>query len=720
MVIKHFIYYVEIKKWYTIFTTGDFMNQKKWYYTFLGLFYGLNILNTYMVTTSVFNRYLIPFRRHGLLEINAIIGNLAALSILLILGFLFIKKRKNRMLYLVIITLALNISIFSIGIFTKYYSTMFSIYEMTLFNNPAAELAGSIFVEALAELYLYYRIIVFVPVMVLLGMRIGYVRTIKKAGLPFEESTYLHGRFLSVFLLIASFVISLTTTSIVKVNLDKRWPISAERALFGIQSAGLYNYYVGQMMGINLSSVNLTLPSLTIYNTYNKNQSEYTNFFNQTYSNQLDISDASSVTIDASLLNGTSLNGVFEGKNVVVFHLESFNHFLLSDTSPYFDNDYFKHLKALLNESYVLDNFYTNVGLGNSSDAEFSVMTGLYPTGDTTIFWNYNKTKYEFEALPKVFDDYYSASLHGDVKMFYNRTIVHEQMFGFDDYFYFDQNEDNYTGTKNGVYVFPNYLEKNTPESPWLSDFSLLDWTETVIGMHDNYLLFPITIQPHTPYLYDPYPNQFTQADIDVSSTTLKYLNYETYYDAFFESFIEMSKRVDNTVYVFYSDHGSGVPKVDLETILGKELTTLEYKQEMIKTLAFIYAPDDEDNTSLVPQGLLTGIQPLVRSQVDIYRTLLELFGKTSEYQYFGVNLLSDERTFSIDTRAFDIVTDDYMIISKFMNSDESPNDMNTLYFVDEDAVLVEPYAFYQKVMLYKMRMDIALNLNLYQHLKNI
>jgi hypothetical protein len=673
-----------------------------------------------MVTTSVLNRYLIPFRRHGLLELNAIVGNIAALTILLMIGFLIFQKRKSRMSYMVVITLLLNIAIFSIGIFTKYYSTMFSIYEMTLFNNPAAELAGSIFVEALAELYRYYRIIVFIPAMVLIALYTVYFRRIRIQNLTIEETTYPLHRLLSLFVILASMVMSLSTNAIVKSNLDKRWPISAERALFGIQSAGLYNYYVGQMMGINLSNVNLTLPSLTIYNTYNKNQSTYTNLYGQTFSNQLPISQATTVQVDPSLLVNGQLNGIFEDKNIVIIHLETFNHFLLDEQGPYLDSDYFKTLKALLQESYVLDNFYTNVGLGNSADAEFSVMTGLYPTGDTTLYWNYNKTKYVFEALPKLFPDYYRASLHGDVKTFYNRDIVHEQMLGFEDYFYFDSKADDYEGNKNGLYRFPDFIEKNTPESPWLSDLSLLDWTETLIQEHNRYFLYPITIQPHTPYLYDPFPNQFSLEDIPVSPTTLKYLNYETYYDDFFDHFIELAKRVDNTVYVFYSDHGSGIPKVDLETLLGRELTTLEYKREMIKTLAFIYAPDDLDTTSIIPQGLITGKQPLVRSQVDIYRTVLELFGVTTNYQYYGVNALSDERTFSIDTRAFDIVTDDYFIISKFLSSDETPNDMNTLYFVEPEAVIIEPFEFFETVMLFKKRMDIALQLNLYQHLKNI
>lgn len=696
------------------------MNQKKWYYAFIGLYYGLNIFNTYMVTTSILNRYLIPFRRHGLLELNAILGNIAALTILLMIGFLIFKARKQRMSYLVVLTLLLNISIFSIGIFTKYYSTMFSIFELTLFNNPAAELAGSILVEALLELFSYYRIVVFFPTIILLGLQITYFTKLKKAKLVCEEVSYPWHRILSGFIILGSLVVTLSTTAIVKANLDKRWPISAERALFGIQSSGLYNYYVAQMMGINLSNINLALPSLTIYNTYNKNQATYTNFFGETYSNLLTKSQASTVQVDPSLSTSDTLNGLFEDKNLVLVHLESFNHFLLNETGPYLDSNYFSTLKALLNESYVLDNFYTNVGLGNSSDAEFSVLTGLYPTGDTTIYWNYNKTKYELAALPKFFEDRYKGSLHGDTQIFYNRHIVHEQMMGFDDYFFFDDKEANYTGTKNGFYVFPDLVHKNTPESPWVSDNSLLDWTERLANQYESYFLYPITIQPHTPYLYDPYPPQFTEDQIDVNPTTLKYINYETYYDGFFDHFIEMTKRLDNTVYVFYSDHGSGIPKVDLETLLGKPMTTLEHKHEMLKTLAFIYAPDDQDTTSVIPRGLITGKQSLVRSQVDLYRTILELFGKSSEYHYYGVNALSDERTFSIDSRSFDIVTDDYFIISKFINSDLKPNEFNTLYFTNPDTVLVEPYSLYEKVLLFKKRMDIALNLNLYQHLKNI
>ncbi|HKL61226.1 MAG TPA: LTA synthase family protein, partial [Acholeplasma sp.] len=471
--------------------------------------------------------------------------------------------------------------------------------------------------------------------------------------------------------------------------------------------------------------IKYTKADLSIYDIYNKNQAEYTNVFGESYGNVLDISDASSVNIDPSLLNDSQLNGVFKDKNIMVIHLETFNHFLLDEDGPYFDSSYFKTLKALLKESYVLDNFYTNVGLGNSSDAEFSVMTGLYPRGDTTVYWNYEKTPYEFKALPKLFEGYYKASLHSDVSVFYNRQNVHEKMYEFDDYFYFDELEAYKDGTKNGFYRFADLIYRTDPKSPWVSDLALLDWTKQVATSKMNgnqpYFLFPITMQPHTPYLYDPNIEnpKFSEDVLDVEETTFKYVNYEVYYDSIFKKFIEITKQLKDTVYIFYGDHGSLLPKKDVETLMGREMTQLEHKNEMAKTLAFIYAPDDTD-TSSIKKGLMTGTQSLVRSQVDLYRTIVELYGlKTNEY-YYGVNALSNEHTYSIDTRTFDIMTDDYYLLSKHMASDADTTIDNVYFFNPNETSRLEPYDLFKYVLVYKRRMDEAITFNLQQYLKNI
>ncbi len=688
------------------------------------LFYLLNIFNTYFVTTAVLNRYLIAFKRSPMIELNSIMGNIAALTILLFIGLLIFKTKKSRLLYIVWITFGLNVGIFAVGIFTKYYQTMFSIYEMTLFYNPALDLAGSIFVEALREIFVYYRILVFIPTIVMAAMYLKIKATHKLDKKSFvQKNTLKYGPMLPVMILIMGFILSLTTLGVVKVSMESKWPISAERPLYGVQSAGLYNFYLGEFIGINLleKSTDEAIDH-ELFIEYNRNTENYTNLYGQTYSRTLDIADAPTVNIDEGLLQGHTLNGIFKDKNIVVVHIETFNHFLLETDNPYFDNDYYGNLKALMNESYVLDNFYTNVGLGNSADAEFSVMTGLYPRGDTTIYWNYNETPYVFDALPKLFDNYKKTSLHADVPIFYNRQNVHENMFEFDEYIYYDA-EDKNPSNKNAVKRFPDHLEKTDEKSPWISDLSLLDWTiieaEKAVGANSQYFLYPIMIQPHTPYLYDPNLDtpQFTSDTLSIDQTALKFLNYETYTDAFYEKFFEVAKTLKDTVYIFYGDHGSGISKVDLETILDRELTQLEYRTEMLKTTAFIYAPDDTDTASMVPKGLIKGRQSLVRSQVDLYRTIVELFGVSTNQFYYGVNALSNESTFTIDTRTFDIITDDFYLLSKHLATDNEVTPENVFYYDRNQTTELDPYEVYEYVIVFKKRMDQMITNNVQQYL---
>lgn len=700
------------------------MNHKKKTLTFIGLFYLLNIINTYFVTSAVLNRYLTSFHRTVTLELNAIIGNIAVLTIFLFVGFIFIKRTSRRMVYMIHLTFALNIIIYSLGIFTKYYQTVFSLYELTLFKNPALALAGSIFIESVKELFSYYRIVVFMPTFVLLGLYLYIVRKNRKENIIWKnDAPFLTYLPLNLMVVIASFILSASTLGIFNTSMKTKWPIFAERPLYGVQNAGLYNFYFGQILGLRYQDQQIVEANPEDYKEDNRNTDSYTNLFGETYGKTLHKGDSKTVWLDPKVDNET-LNGIFKDKNLVVIHLESFAPFLLDEDNPYLDGTYFKNLKALLKESYVLNNFYTNVGLGNSSDAEFSVMTGLYPTGETTIYWKYPEIEYNFMTLPKLFKDRLKVSLHGDVVEFYNRAPVHQDMFGFDHYYYFNPNEPFVEGTNNGYYVFKDYIYKSTEESPWLSDFALLDWmSETQKKAYNNNqktLLFPITIQPHTPYFYDNHPARWQKGDLNVDQATLRYLNYEAYYDKFFEYFIEKSKEehMKDTVYLFYSDHGPGISKNDYETIMGRECSLLEFQQASLKTLAFIYAPNSDDIHSELPSGLIKGIQPKVRSQVDLYRTVVELFNLETNHYYFGVNALSDETTFSIDTRTFNIITDEYYLVGKRL-LDDLPLKSTNIYPYTPGEYQFDPKWLFEQVFNYKLKMDRAMDLNLYQYLVN-
>lgn len=704
---------------------------KKHLIVFISLFIILNLLNTYFVTTELLNKYITVFPRSFFGELNAFFGNLAALTILIMLGFLFIKRVKPRLLYLIILTSLLNIGIFASGIFTKYYQTVFSLKETTLFKNPAVDLAASIFIEALKELYSNYRIVVFVPFIVLFIYYFIIKRSFKKNNLNFKGDDFIfRNKIMNTTVLAGAFTISLLSLSLFNISMKSKWPIFAGRPLYGSQSAGMYNYYLGQAFGFNFDDTRIFEIDVRTYQEYNKNDISYINLFNEEYSNILYKNDAD---IDFDLnpfMNRQELNGIFKDKNIVLIHLESFNHFLLNEDGPYLNSDYLKTFKKILSESYVMENFYTNVGLGNSSDAEFAVLTGAYPLGNSTMYWNYDKTPYVFNDLASLFADRYSSAFHGDVGLFYNRMKIYEHMYGFNNYYYFNPKESYHEDTQNGYWVFPEYVNTNLPNEVWLTENDILEWLKTTYNKTSENLgekgfYYPILMNPHTPYLYNPTKEEdlpFNKHNIDVSPELIRYLNFEPYLESFFNKFLELTYTMKDTVYIFYGDHGSGISRNDYEKLLGIETTpennainNFKYQQDMLRTIAFIYAPDDDTESLDIKPGLIKGVQPRVRSQIDIYRTIIELFNLQTNNYYFGANLLSKEHTYAIDTKNFNIITDDYFIMGKKMINLEN---YEASYLKLTNDPLLDVIDIYEYVLKFKYKMDHAIKENAYQYLK--
>jgi lipoteichoic acid synthase len=90
-------------------------------------------------------------------------------------------------------------------------------------------------------------------------------------------------------------------------------------------------------------------------------------------------------------------------------------------------------------------------------------------------------------------------------------------------------------------------------------------------------MLFSIMMMPHTPFDYDPYGYRediFPDFAGRIRRITMKYLNYVDYLDEvimrFFLNENLEDQTLDNTVYVFYSDHGSGIKNGDLSILLNQ------------------------------------------------------------------------------------------------------------------------------------------------------
>jgi lipoteichoic acid synthase len=651
-------------------------NQLHVYFYFTGVFFVLNILNTYMLTIQGFNRYIAPFEHTFYGEFNALVGNFVILFIFTLFSFVVFRRAKSRMLFMIFFSLFLNILIFFMGIFNLYFGTSFSMSAATIFQNPAEGFAGGTILEMVLELVAYYRILVFLPTIALLFV---YTHSNLKEMAIIKFNPTLK-RYLSGFLT-AVILLFLAVFNYYK-QFERILPLNAVRSTFASQNLGVYPYYLGEFFGEpfdldieNFLEVSSEDELATMYQEYNKNQESYVNYFDgNTYSNRLTMDQTvDELFIDPSIALGNDLQGILEGRNLVLVHLESFNYFLLQNE---YTNDQMPFINQLMEESFTFNNFYNNVGMGVSSDAELSVLTGLYPLGDRTLYWDYEHIDFELNSIVQYFnqDGYYTEAIHGDHEKFYNRDVIYPELMGFDEFYSIEDFILDGYAVKDG-YTFD--IENNlVHHSPWISDYHLADQTATVgrtlLEENSQFMLFPIMMMAHTPFDYDPYGYRediYPQYVKLINRITMKYLNYAQYYDETIKRFFvgdqNQDQTLDNSVYIFYSDHGSGLKNGDLDLLMDKNLTVMESRQILQRVFAFIYVPGSEFinyGDYQIRKGLLTGEQNLVRSQVDLYRTIVELFNlPVGMDTYYGVHGLSTEPTFAMENRLMDVVLDSYI-----------------------------------------------------------
>ncbi len=642
----------------------------------------LNLWNAVVLTHQKLNRYIVPFRHTLLGELNAILANTAVLGLFLMIVLVFTKNAYALCLVLVILTGVFNTYFLGLNIFNLYYGTSFSREDLEIFRNPGEGIAKGMGGELIRELFVYYRILLFLPFAFLL---VFFLKTdpilLSAYRVPISNG--------AVFTMIAIFILVLFLTgTLFEKMYAKQLMIQVLKSTYAIQNFGVYPYYLCNFTGITkLIDAKIEKRSgppsdlLPTFQKYNKNKKKYVNLLDgKTYSNSMSTDDLSeNIFVDPSLIKeDKSLDGILKGRNLVLVQMESMNRYLLDIGLT---KDEFSFLKALLPEALDLREFYTSVGIGVSSDAEVTTLTGLWPTGRSNLYWaDYDRktqkylVKRDLSTIVKYFkqDNYSTKALHGDYKRFYNREHSYGEIIGFDEFQAMEDFTEIKECEKTGILKLYSYEYADGKEhvSPWVSDYLLAEKVrENIHEKQGPMLLYPITMMPHIPFEF--YPGEMNKAlkDSQLKEQTKKYLRFADYYDDFIRRFFfTRDGQIDtdpNTVYIFYGDHGSGIKNGDIEKLVDRKLTKMEERKILIQIAGFIYVPGSdfvERNGIRIRKGLLKGHQDLVRGQMDLNRTIIDLFGLNGEKDaYFGVSLLSKEPTFILDNKLQDVVTDKVM-----------------------------------------------------------
>lgn len=341
--------------------------------------------------------------------------------------------------------------------------------------------------------------------------------------------------------------------------------------------------------------------------------------------------------------NGNSDNvsyfGTQSGKNVVVFHLESFQQFLIDYKVE--GQEVTPNLNAFFHDQHTLafDNFYNQVGQGKTSDAESMLDTGLFglPSGSSMVKYGTNNT---FEGVPAFLhtNGYTTAAFHADVPSFWNRNNAYKN-WGYDFFF----SKDFYSNaSQEDLNLGYGMLDK-----PFLQDTA-----EYLEQLPQPFYAKLITVTNHYPYLTNgeiKYAFPQTQTG---DKTVDSYVQTAHYVDTAFGEFMNYLKATgiyDNTLVYVYGDH-YGISENHQDAIaklLGKDSVS-EFDLAQWQKVPFMIHSSD----------LQGGINHTLGGEIDVVPTLYDLLGVNDDNMtIFGHDLLSSENKQIVAFRNGDWIT---------------------------------------------------------------
>ncbi len=593
------------------------------------IFILFNLLNAIMILTRLFCPYISPYKYTIPQLINSFLGNLSVLGFYMAIS-LFFKSDKNKIRYLKITTGILNLFIFAACTYFNFYGMMFSLNTINVFGNGDTGGTIDFIIEAIPLLFRSFCFLAFIPLIVYIVL---YFVKIKKV---LTKDIGIRKPKLAIIMMIVCLISSLSAMG--GYDYRVKYENNEANAMYGIQMCGVYNYYFYEgyeLVASNFTSINEDeiINSLNEYNKYS--------------------------LIDNTLIeNNEDYSGILKNKNLLLIQLESFNNILLG-LEIYDDNQYKEitpNLNKLLKDSIYFNNFYTVVGMGNTSDAEFSVMTGLYPNGEKISIYEYYSNNYD--TLAKEFNDmgYNTFSMHANKKLFYNRGDVHPNMYGFKNHY----SQENITSNND------------TLIHGYLNDLDMLKNAIDKISLSsDPTFAFTVTITNHIPYKIED--NLFLNrkrliSDNKLEKNYINYLEHVNYTDyAIGEAikYLEEKNLLDDTAIILYGDHCSGIyieqAIFDNLNIFKNDLNSLEYPTDLVSQKMLIRKYNSNIPLIIYQKDLKADVIENVRSEVDLKRTIANLYGLESKYN-FGIDALSSNKTFSYNPRNLDIFIDGAII----------------------------------------------------------
>ena len=385
-----------------------------------------------------------------------------------------------------------------------------------------------------------------------------------------------------------------------------------------------------------------------------------------------------------------------QGKNLIVIQVEALQNFPLNRF--YNEQELTPNLNKLIEDKSTIyfDNYYQQIGRGNTADAEFVSNNSLYPSMDEPTYSQYEKNT--FYGLPWVLRDngYTPWVFHGYKKEFWNREKAYPNQ-GFKR---FISEEDYDLNETIGFGITDEEFFKQS--------------IEYIKEIGDPFYAFMISLTSHTPFKM---PEEYHVLDIEdkYEDTILgDYLQAIHYTDEAIGNFIEALKEeglYENTVIALYGDHFAITGLNDSGVELMTDFLDHPYDiDEMFKIPLLIHVPGEDIKETISTIG----------SQLDFTPTILNIMGYENEKGLmFGRDLLNYEGYNYVAPQTYvlkgSFIDDEVMF---FMSRDSIFENCTAKDKETKEKIDVLPFRDkYEKIIADINRSDYVLKTNLIGHL---
>ncbi|PWM67324.1 MAG: hypothetical protein DBX38_03970 [Eubacteriales Family XIII. Incertae Sedis bacterium] len=323
------------------------------------------------------------------------------------------------------------------------------------------------------------------------------------------------------------------------------------------------------------------------------------------------------------------LFGAAKGRNLIVVQLESVQGIAVEN--DYYGQEITPFIHSLIADpgTIYFDNFYHEIGAGNTSDAEFAVNNSLIGSIESYTYQLYEDNY--FKGLPWILKEqgYSTNVFHGYKKSFWNRENIYpalgfDRFYGGDDYV-----SDNIDGIGAGNIV-------------GISDSAFYEQVVSYMTeLSQPFYGFLITLSSHNPF---GLPEYLQEIELEPQDENIvgRYIQSVNYADRCLSEFFDELKEAglyDNSLILIYGDH-FGLARADeaVRSVVSEWLGRDYTYDDLLRVPFIIHMPGTDINETVSISG----------GQIDVLPTVSYLLGiEELDTLYLGQNLLTAESGFA-------------------------------------------------------------------------